>query len=179
MAEIPSNPTTWNYVQGLGRAPDKTGDIRFVTEASLDNWGNGAPHGSGSVKVTIKSNGNLGIGTTAPNHKLSVNGNIWCQELIVSMVDSAVPDFVFEPTYKLRSLAEVEQFVTQHKHLPDVPSESEIKKSGLKSSEMQMTLLQKVEELTLYVIAQNKKIDAQGREIDSLKKRIEAYHDSK
>jgi hypothetical protein len=66
---------------------------------------------------------------------------------------------VFEEDYPLRSLAEVEEHVREHKHLPDVPSGAEMKENGVNVAELNMVLLKKIEELTLYAVAQNKRIE--------------------
>lgn len=111
----------------------------------------------GSDKLTIQNGGNVGIGTTNPDQKLTVNGSIHAKEVII---DLAVPaDYVFKPTYKLMPLYQVEQYVNTNSHLPEIPSAAEIVKKGLSMGEMQNKLLQKVEELTLYIIQQQKEID--------------------
>jgi len=91
-------------------------------------------------------------------YKLAVNSGILCEELKV-MADVPSSDYVFEPTYKLKPLSEVEAFVTENKHLPDVPSAKEFKENGYKVGEMDNLLLQKVEELTLYIIDLQKQIE--------------------
>jgi len=69
-----------------------------------------------------------------------------------------VPDYVFEPDYDLASLTEIEAYVKQHKHLPEVPSVAEVARDGLDLAEMNLLLLKKVEELTLYIISQEQRI---------------------
>ena len=66
---------------------------------------------------------------------------------------------MFSPFYSLRSLQEVEAFIKQHKHLPEVPSAGEVAKKGLDVGENQVVLLKKVEELTLYIIEQDKRLE--------------------
>jgi hypothetical protein len=123
------------------------GSLRFATEAA----------GSGTnEKMTILSNGNVGVGTTNPLHKLAVNGTIRAKEIIV---DTDWSDFVFEDDYELRSLEEIESYIKANGHLPEVPSEKEVKEHGVNLGEMQAKLLQKIEELTLYTIQQQKQID--------------------
>ena len=102
--------------------------------------------------------GNVGIGTAKPKHKLSVNGTIQSKEVIVTTLATDWPDHVFEAEYKLTSLEELESYVKREKHLPGVPSANEIDEEGIKVGEMNALLLQKVEELTLYVIELEKQI---------------------
>lgn len=98
----------------------------------------------------INAAGNIGIGTNAPSEKLSVNGNIKCKQVEVSL--SGWSDFVFESDYPLMSISEVEAFINQNKHLPGVPSANEVLSNGANLGEMDAILLKKIEELTLYVI---------------------------
>lgn len=104
--------------------------------------------------------GNVGIGTTAPDEKLTVNGVVHTKEVRVDMDVPEAPDYVFKADYDLRSLAEVEQYIRQHEHLPEIPSAQEMSENGLDLKEMNLLLLKKVEELTLYIISQQKQIDA-------------------
>lgn len=103
--------------------------------------------------------GNVGIGTSKPKHKLSVNGTIQSKEVLVTTLAADWPDFVFNPEYKLTSLHELDKYIESEKHLPGVPSAKEIDEEGIKVGEMNAVLLQKVEELTLYVIELQKQID--------------------
>lgn len=119
---------------------------------------------------------NVGIGTTAPDEKLTVKGKIHTQEVRVDMAGPLVPDYVFANDYKLKSLQEVEDFIKENKHLPEIPSAKEIEKNGLMLGEMNMSLLKKMEEMTLYMIEQNKKInklEQQNKKFIDLEKRLE------
>jgi len=106
-------------------------------------------------KMRISANGNVGIGTTSPQAKLAVNGNILATEVKIK-TDIAVPDYVFEPDYKLISLAEIEGYIKENKHLPEIPSAKQIKEDGLDVAAINLLLLKKIEELTLHLIEKDK-----------------------
>lgn len=118
-------------------------------------------------RFTVNANGNVGIGTTTPDQKLTVKGKIHAEEIIV---DLKVPlaDYVFKPDYKLMPLTELEQFVKTNSHLPEIPAADEVVESGLGIGEMQNKLLQKIEELTLYVIDLKKESQMQESRIGQL-----------
>lgn len=129
----------------------------------------------------ITSTGNVGIGSKNPDEKLTVKGKIHAEEIIV---DLAVPaDYVFEKYYtgkselksgySLPTLAEIENFTKENHHLPNVPSAQEIQQNGLPLGEMSNVLLQKVEELTLYAIEQQKEIDRLKTENENYKSLVE------
>jgi hypothetical protein len=205
-----------------------SGEISFATEPS-----NGA-----NTKMTIQSDGDVGIGMTPLANKLAVNGTVLAEdgyhfggvnncELVpdgpgiafkgsgfggqytliyqnylntqvnigynprqlvgggyLMTVDGDIlaegitiqnsgswPDYVFEEDYALRSLEDVDAFVRENKHLPGVPSAKEVE-DGVSVGEMQRVLLEKVEELTLYVIEQDKELESMRTENESLKARI-------
>lgn len=118
----------------------------------------------------INGNGNVGIGTANPDFKLTVNGKIKAEE--IQVVVDVPADYVFEENYALQPLKEVEAFVKEHKHLPGVPSASEIKEQGWQVGEMNNKLLEKVEELTLHLIELNKMIQSQNQKIENQEKEI-------
>jgi len=117
--------------------------------------------------MTILGTGNVGIGTTSPQGKLAVNGYIYSKKVIVTQ--SGWSDYVFHPGYHLRSLPEVEKFIQKQQHLPDVPSVADVEKDGIDLGDNQATLLRKIEELTLYVIAQDKKLKLLEKQLHQLK----------
>ena len=114
----------------------------------------------------MQPNGNIGIGTTSPSNKLSVNGTIRAKEV---RVNTGWSDFVFEEDYALPTLEEVASHIKAHKHLPDIPSAAEVEAEGVELGTISSKLLQKIEELTLYVIEQEKRIEALEAENATLK----------
>jgi len=112
--------------------------------------------------MTVLAGGNVGIGINTPSERLHINGNIravgniTCQKITVTQ--SGWPDYVFTPSFKLKPLSEVVQFIDQHKHLPGVPSAKEVEEKGIDVGAAEAILLKKIEELTLYIIAQDKRI---------------------
>lgn len=119
----------------------------------------------------VPDGGRVGIGTDDPKAKLAVNGDIRAKEVRV-MTDIQLADYVFDEDYKLRPLTEVEQYVQEHKHLPEIPSAAEVKENGMDVAEFQNKLLQKIEELTLYMIEQQKQLEALKKENLVLKSEI-------
>ncbi|MEC5142876.1 hypothetical protein [Chitinophaga sp. 212800010-3] len=112
--------------------------------------------------VTIQ--GNVGIGTTSTGvHKLAVEGSIGARKVKVAATGWA--DYVFEENYALPSLQELERYVKEHKHLPEIPTAVEVEREGIDLGEMNKKLLQKVEELTLYLIEERKVNEAQEERI--------------
>jgi len=84
-----------------------------------------------------------------------------------------IPDYVFEKEYELKSLSEVEKYINEHKHLPDVPSANEVKEKGLNLGEMDAALLKKIEEQILYIIDLQKQIDEMQKQNIEMQKEIE------
>ncbi|MCE7057179.1 hypothetical protein LZF95_21035 [Algoriphagus sp. AGSA1] len=121
-----------------------------------------------SEKIRVKLNGNVGIGTNNPTHKLAVNGTIQTKE--VNITTAGWADYVFKPEYKLMPLSELEAFIQKNGHLPDVPTEAEVMENGVNLAEMNVKLLEKVEELTLHLIRQEELIKDLYKRIDSNEK---------
>jgi hypothetical protein len=131
-----------------------------------------APHRSGTSGLRIDNQGNVGIATANTyGYKLAVNGNVICEKVVVKQKNNW-PDYVFNSDHQLPSLTELEQYIRQHRHLPDVPSAEEVGKNGLDLGENQAALLKKIEELTLYVIEQNKKLEEQQKELNAVKQQL-------
>jgi len=148
---------------------------RIGNVVGLSGW-DGLKFFSNGTEQMVLTAGKLGIGTSNPDEKLTVKGKIHAEEIIV---DLAVPaDYVFQKyftgnfelkaDYEFPKLEEVEKFVKENNHLPGIPSAKEIQEKGLKVGEMNNLLLQKIEELTLLLIEQNKKMAQQEERINEL-----------
>ncbi len=119
--------------------------------------------------VRIQQNGYVGIGTTNPQYLLSVNGQIGAKDVIVT--SAGWSDYVFQPGYRLRPLSEVNAYIRANHHLPDIPSEAEVRANGVSVSDMQAKLLAKIEELTLNIIQQDEVNQELRRRLSKLEER--------
>jgi hypothetical protein len=174
-----------------------TGYAMLVTKTDARQWeiatagsGTGLPGkwyvydrttggGQAGVRLLIDPTGNVGIGTTNPTAKLSVNGTIRTKEVVV---DTGWADYVFKPDYQLPALSEVGAYIREHHHLPGVPSEKDVQEKGVGLGEMQAKLLAKVEELTLHMIQadetsrrlqqQNERLEQQNKEFQERLTRV-------
>jgi hypothetical protein len=118
----------------------------------------------------IYFNGAVGIGTSNPgDFQFAVNGNVGAKGVRVTKNNAAWPDYVFAKQYRLPSLMEVEKFIETNHHLEDVPSATEVEKDGHDLGEMDAILLKKLEELTLYIIKQQKEIELLKKQLQELK----------
>ncbi len=125
---------------------------RRLAVNGVQSWGDGA-----NTYMTLYGS-NLGIGSANPDERLTVKGKVHAEEVKVDM-NVPGPDYVFEKDYNLATLKEIESYIKKNKHLPEVPSAKEMEANGVLLLEMNMLLLKKIEELTLYVIDQQKQID--------------------
>jgi len=142
-----STDPNWSYGGGVGSVAIVNVNPKPLTFAT-NNLG----------RMIIDALGNVGIGTFNPDQKLTVNGTIHSKEVKVDLSVPA-PDYVFEKDYNLPSLEEIKTYIDQNKHLPEVPSAKEMEANGVNLGEMNMLLLKKIEELTLHIIDQNKRIE--------------------
>jgi hypothetical protein len=156
------------------------GDLVIRSESknilfSTDNTGT-------TNQMYLQHGGNVGIGTTNPQSLLAVNGRITTKEVVVT--SSGWADYVFQPDYHLTPLNQVSAYIKEHHHLPDIPSEAEVKEKGVDLGDMQAKLLAKVEELTLHMIHAdernnrlehwNHRLEQQNRELRVRIDRMEA-----
>jgi hypothetical protein len=126
--------------------------------------------GVSSARIYVSANGNVGINTTFPKgYKLAVNGSAIATSMTVKL-NADWPDYVFKPTYQLPSLTEIKTYTDKNHHLPGVPAAAEMEKNGINLGEMNMVLLKKVEELTLYLMEQNKQIKEQNKKAEEQRK---------
>ena len=166
------------------------------TGATLGEWGIEYNHGAGGLNfwkpwgatanqgtnyhLFIKNDGKVSIGldptksgTFNGSYKLYVANGIMTERVKVALKSSSSwADYVFNDDYELKPLIDVQQFILKNKHLPDVPSADDLVKSGYDVTTMDATLLQKIEELTLYVIKQEQHINKQQKEIDELRDKL-------
>jgi len=145
---------------GAAIISDITGNLRFITYRPQQGNTNATVSESqiiANVKMIVTSNGRVGILTNDPQHELDVRGTAhFCKAIVKS---PGWCDFVFDNNYHLMSLNELKSYIEAHKHLPGIPTEKEIQENDLDLAKMNQLLLQKVEELTLYIIKQQEQID--------------------
>jgi hypothetical protein len=177
---INNNGATGKFSQiGFGYSEATTGAViggeiesgAGATKSSLVFGTRGTTSGSDAPaeRMRITSEGDVGIGTTDPQgYKLAVNGSMIAESVKVKL-HANWPDHVFSKSYKLPDLKETEKFINENSHLPEIPSAVEVEKDGINLGEMNSKLLQKIEELTLYLIDQNKEIKELKSEINQLK----------
>lgn len=137
--------------------------------------------GSSLIQGDILTDSNIGIGTYnftdgTETYRLSVKGKIRAEEI---KVYNTWADYVFNKNYKLPSLEEVETYIAANGHLENVPSAKEVTENGLKLGEMTKIQQEKIEELTLYIIEQNKINEKQNQEIEELKIQVKALLEKK
>jgi hypothetical protein len=162
----------WGYNQ-LSRDGDmglfwSDGGTTLTAGFVIAPWG-----GSSQMGIRITPQGNVGIGvaldgaTNPNNYKLAVNGTIGAKAVKVELSQTPWPDYVFENEYTMQNINELEAFLKTNKHLPNVPSAKEIEKDGIDMATMDAKLLEKIEELSLYIIEQNKRIETLEKKIET------------
>lgn len=153
---------------------ERTGNLSGITDFGTDSnglkfWVGGY---DGTADFFIGNTGNTGIGTTTPDSKLTVKGKIHAEEV---KVDLSVPgpDYVFNDEYNLITLEALQNYIKTNGHLPNIPSAKKMEQEGIELSIMNMKLLEKIEELTLYILQQEKQLKTQRQGNKDLEKRLE------
>ncbi len=136
-----------------------TGGLAFFVN------GTGFANRTAESEVMRITNGRVGIGTTNPQATLDVNGDIKVKDWTLS-----VPDYVFDKNYELRNLDELRTYIDSHQHLPEMPSAQKITEEGVNLGEFCMSLLKKIEELSLYVLQQEEIIQGQNERLAKLER---------
>jgi hypothetical protein len=135
-------------------------DVRTGTN-SANNTGKFIIRTNGFDRFFIDSVGNVAIGTSykvANGYRVSVNGKIMCEEVRVQM-DTDWPDYVFAPGYQLMPLADLQRFINTHKHLPGILPAAEVKTNGIELGDTNKRMMEKIEELTLYILELKKEVE--------------------
>ena len=122
------------------------------------------------TRIAIDTLGNVGIGTSNPQAKLAVDGGILAKSVRINTSSSYWPDYVFSQDYELMNLKDLENYISDNKHLPGIISAKEVEMQGnVDIGEINAKLLEKIEELTLYIIDLQEQINKQQKQINELK----------
>jgi hypothetical protein len=154
--------------------PDNTQGA-FIGQYDANNFGIWGPGAVGSWKFLFDGNdGTLRIGTTqkATGYLVNVGGKVIAEEVRVQLLASW-PDYVFDKEYSLKPVGELETYIHDNKHLPNIPSSAEIEKNGQLLGDIQRRMMEKIEELTLYIIDQGKRIEKLEKENTQLKHTVQ------
>ncbi|RFM27949.1 hypothetical protein [Deminuibacter soli] len=167
----------------LAKHPDGTSYLVQFTNTMTSSQGNANGGFDFSdyqgTSIMRMANYNVGIGTTNPTAKLSVNGTVLAKQIKVSQSAASWPDYVFAPGYQLPSLDSVAQYITDNKHLPEMPAAKEIETNGQDVGDIQKLMLKKMEEMTLYMIELKKKNEQLEQRNEQLAKRVEQLEKNK
>lgn len=150
---------------------NSTNNIRLITDNS--NPFRIYDQNSGADRLLINGSGKVGIGTSSPDELLTVKGVIHAEKVKVDL-NVPGPDYVFEEDYDLMSLDNISEYIRENKHLPHVPAAKEMEEEGVDVGNMNMILLRKVEELTLYILQQNDQLKDQNVRIKEQDEKINA-----
>ena len=156
--------------KGFIQLTGTNGDNFRLGTVSSNETGKFIVRTNGADRIYVDAGGNVSIGTSAvaSGFKLSINGKAICEELKVQLSGNW-PDYVFKKDYNLMTLPQLEQFIKANEHLPNIPKASEVEKSGIEVGDMQKRMMEKIEELTLYIIDLQKQFEEFKRKQQSNK----------
>lgn len=143
-----------------------------VYKTYLEQNSTGFTVGVNGGNLRLNPAGQVSIGAVnnlASSYRLTVDGKMICEEVKVELFGNW-PDYVFHKDYDLIPLPDLEKYIQTTQHLPNIPAADQVQKEGFELGEMNKKLLEKIEELTLYLIAQNKRIDSLEKELKNLAK---------
>ena len=173
-----SNPETRLHIDGGSDVGNASGGylelgLTSSTNIGIDNNEIQARN-DGVVSRLVLNNGGgpvqVGSAVTPTGYSFSVNGKAICEELKIQ-ASSNWPDNVFGDQYALKSFDDLRNFIGTHHHLPNIPDAASIEKNGIEIGDMQKRMMEKIEELTLYVLQLEEKYDLVKSELDTLKGR--------
>lgn len=153
-----------NYLQSVNLQTQRIGinvDPNSSNQVGLFHLKTNLPNSNSSVAFLIE-NQNRKV------FQINNNGNIYARQIRVNL-DASWPDYVFQPNYQLMPLKDVETYIVENGHLPNVPAAAEVEADGVDLGEANRILMEKVEELTLYLIQQQKMLEQMQAELDALK----------
>ena len=178
----PANGQAYLFAKWQNQSPGKAYanniifEIQSIGTINVNNTGDFASASEVPSLLTIDAHNHfVGIGTDEPLKLLDVNGDAKIQgelstkKVHVSATPGSVPDYVFSSDYKLQTLEEVEAFIDQNSHLPNIPNAEEIETNGQDVGQLQLKLLEKIEELMLYTIKQQKELEKLKLELQLIK----------
>ncbi|OYU81559.1 MAG: hypothetical protein CFE23_03575 [Flavobacterium sp. BFFFF1] len=173
------SPTVTSYTVAAANLFTNDGTINTTSGLRTVTMGNNnlffnTTQASGDTRGRVYIGNSTNFATTTGNYRLYVEGGILTEKVKVALRSTTNwADYVFNDDYKLQSLKDLEAFIKANKHLPNIPSAAELAKDGLDLAEMQAKQMEKIEELTLYAIEQDKKLDAQQRQIEEMNAKLE------
>lgn len=159
-----------NITGAWAKSPDAMALTYQGRDFVIGGWGKTKSDWMGASLFINSDNGHIGIGTLKPDDRLTVAGSIHSQEVRVDI--DAGADFVFQENYQLKPLEEVAAYIKANNHLPEIASAEAMKKNGLELGQMNIKLLQKIEELTLYMIEMKEQLETVKRENKAIKKEM-------
>ncbi|MBV6640776.1 MAG: discoidin domain-containing protein [Cyclobacteriaceae bacterium] len=161
------NNSAYEWYRIRGNAQHHSGALYYINVGEIEMY---QPEVEFNNILVAKANGQVGIGTDdiPSEYKVGINGRMILEEVNV-MLSTNWPDYVFEESYPLKSLEVLDAYISENRHLPGLPKAVDVRHEGINVGEMNAKLLEKIEELTLYLIEQNEMILELKKEVTQLK----------